>query len=140
MVEEVVSANGSIALVATLVWTMAWDQFMGSATVCYCPADGDGVWQIDEMDYCFCSTAWDMDKWPLACFYLFSGLSTVFFMCSTIYAVIQILMVYEMSDSPEVEAMMDLLGSQAQLPGQFLFVGMRSFASQLPCTWCSPST
>jgi hypothetical protein len=36
-------------------------------------------------------------------------------------------MVYEMSDSPEVEAMMDLLGSQAQLPGQFLFVGMLLF-------------
>ena len=82
---------------------MAWDLFFGSATVCYCPTDTNGVWKIPEIDYCFCSTAWDMDKWPLALFYAFAGLSAIMFMMSTIFAVVQILMVYEMSDEAEVE-------------------------------------
>ena len=102
-IEEVAGANGNIALVSTLVWGMAWDLFFGSATVCYCPTDTNGVWKIPEIDYCFCSTAWDMDKWPLALFYAFAGLSAIMFMMSTIFAVVQILMVYEMSDEAEVE-------------------------------------
>ena len=90
MCEEVATANGSIALVSTLVWGMAWDLFFGSATVCYCPTDVNGVWGVSDIDYCFCSTAWDMDKWPLALFYLFAGVSTLMFMMSTIFAVIQV--------------------------------------------------
>merc|ERR1712216_76299 len=72
-------------------------------------------------------TAWDMDKWPLALFYLFAGVSTLMFMMSTIFAVIQILMVYEMSDEAVIEQLMDLIASEAQLPGQLLFLGLINF-------------
>ena len=61
---------------------------------------------------------------PLAIFYCFAGLSAFLFMLSTIYAVIQIMMVYEMSDDAEVEMFMELLQRDAQLPGLFLFAGM----------------
>jgi len=36
-------------------------------------------------------------------------------------------MVYEMSDEAEVEVFMDLVASEAQLPGQLLFLGLVSF-------------
>ena len=58
--EEIVSANGSVALVSTLVFSMAWDLLFGSATACYCPVDEHGTWNSADTDYCFCSTAWDM--------------------------------------------------------------------------------
>ena len=39
----------------------------------------------------------------------------------------QILMVYEMSDEAEIEQLMDLIASEAQLPGQLLFLGLINF-------------
>ena len=58
--EEIVTANASVAMVSTLVWAMAWDLLFGSATACYCPVDADGIWNSADIDFCFCSTAWDM--------------------------------------------------------------------------------
>ena len=40
--EELVQANGSIAMVSTLTWAMAWDLLFGSANACFCPADPTG--------------------------------------------------------------------------------------------------
>lgn len=127
MQEELVQANSSIALVSTLTWAMAWDLLFGSATSCFCPTDAGGNWDTTDIDACFCSTAWDMEGRPLAIFYCFSGLSCMLFLLSTIYAVIQIMMVYEMSDEEEVDTFMSLLQSDAQLPGLFLFLGMICF-------------
>ena len=36
----------------------------------------------------------------------------------------QIMMVYEMSDEPEIEMYMQLLKSDSQLPGLFLYLGL----------------
>jgi hypothetical protein len=127
MIEEMVQANSSIALVSTLTWAMAWDLLFGSSTVCFCPSDPLSKWDVTRIDDCFCSTAWDLGNRPLAIFYCFAGISAFLFMLSTIYAVLQIMMIYEMSDEVEVEAFVDLLRADAQLPGLFLFLGMICF-------------
>jgi len=68
-----------------------------------------------------------MEGRPLTIFYCFTGLSAFLFMFSTIFAILQILMVYEMSDDKEVEAFFELLGNDTQLPGAFFFIGMVCF-------------
>jgi len=118
--EELMQANTSIALVSTLTWAVAWDLFFNSATACYC--------DTANPEQCFCSTSWDMDGRPLVVFYCFTGLSAFLFMFSTIFAILQILMVYEMSDDEEVTRFFELLGNDTQLPGAFLFIGMICFS------------
>ena len=52
-------------------------------------------------------------------------------MFSTIFSILQILMVYEMSDDEEVTRFFELLGNDTQLPGAFLFIGMITFCVPL---------
>ncbi|EKX50791.1 hypothetical protein GUITHDRAFT_134907 [Guillardia theta CCMP2712] len=113
MKEELIQANGAIALVSTLTWSMAWDLFFGSATQCYC--------STTKPDLCYCSTSWDLGGGPLLIFYCFAGLSAFLFMFSTIYAVLQIMMVYEMSDDEELECFLDLVPQDSLLPGMLCF-------------------
>ena len=40
--------------------------------------------------------AWDLEGRPLVIFYCFAGIAAFLFMLSTIYAVLQIMMIYEM--------------------------------------------
>jgi hypothetical protein len=127
MTAEAVNAQSAIALVATLLWGMAWDVFFGTATSCYCPADAAGQWETTDITKCFCSTAWDMDGLPLMVFYASSGMAAFCFMLSTIFSMMQIMMVYEMSDGQEVEVFMDMLKSDSQLPGRLLLLGISFF-------------
>ena len=113
--EELMQANTSIAIAATLTWAIAWDLFFGSATACYCDSS---AWER-----CFCGTvcehaarlspatppsqqiltcqclnaasshtgtAWDLEGRALTIFYCFCGLSAFLFMFSTIFAIIQV--------------------------------------------------
>ena len=57
-------------------------------------------------------------------FYCFSGLSAIFLLFSTVFAVIQIIMVFEMSDELELEIFLDLIGGATALPGIFLVIGI----------------
>jgi hypothetical protein len=121
--DELMNANTSIALVSTLTWAIAWDLFFGSSTACYC--------STSKWEQCLCGTAWDMEGRPLVVFYCFTGISAFMFMFSTIFAILQILMVYEMSDDEEVTRFFELLGNDTQLPGAFLFIGMITFCVPL---------
>ncbi|EKX47278.1 hypothetical protein GUITHDRAFT_137469 [Guillardia theta CCMP2712] len=60
----------------------------------------------------------------LAVFYAFAGMCSICLVLSTIFAVVQIIMIYEMSDDVELEEFLDLIDQDVQLPGMFLVAGI----------------
>lgn len=125
MKTEVVQAHCNVAIVSTLVWAIAWDIFYNSAYDTFCFENSKDP-SVESM--CVTSGGYDLEGRTLVIFYCFSGLCAISLLFSTIFAVVQIIMVYEMSDEVELEIFLDLLGSRVQLPGIFLFLGIALLA------------
>lgn len=118
---EVVMAAGNVAIVSTLVWAIAFDIFYNSAYSTFC--ETNALEQV-KVPLCFTSGGFDLDGWRLTLFYVFAGLCAVCLLFSTIFAVLQIIMVYEMSDEVELEIFLEKMGASTALPGIFLFLGL----------------
>ncbi len=119
---EIVAAHGNVAIVSTLVWAIAFDIFYNCAYSTFCLSDALNPLPPDH--FCITSGGFDLDGWRLNAFYCFSGLSAIFLLFSTVFAVIQIIMVFEMSDELELEIFLDLIGGATALPGIFLVIGI----------------
>jgi hypothetical protein len=88
---EIVAAHGNVAIVSTLVWAIAFDIFYNCAYSTFCLSDAVNPLPADH--FCVTSGGFDLDGWRLNAFYCFSGLSAIFLLFSTVFAVIQIIMV-----------------------------------------------
>ena len=117
---EVVGTCGNVAVISTLVWAIAFDIFYNSAYSTFC--ETNALKTIEP--FCLTSGGFDLDGWRLTVFYCFGGLCSVSLLFSTIFAVVQIIMVYEMSDEVELEIFLDLMGFSQMLPGIFLLLGL----------------
>jgi len=124
MKEEIVSAHGSVAIVSTLLWAIAWNIFYGSAYSVFCNNDAS---------LCFKSGGFGLDGRALAVFYAFAGMCSICLVLSTIFAVVQIIMIYEMSDDVELEEFLDLIDQDVQLPGMFLVAGILLITVPVTC-------
>ena len=127
---QIVAAHGNVAIVSTLVWAISFDCFYNCAYSTFCLSDANNPLPADH--FCVTSGGFDLDGWRLNVFYCFSGLSAIFLLFSTVFAVIQIIMIFEMSDETELQIFLDLIGDKTSLPGIFLCLGI--FCIPVPIT------
>eukprot|EP00300_Choanocystis_sp_HF-7_P018639 c20094_g1_i4.p1 GENE.c20094_g1_i4~~c20094_g1_i4.p1 ORF type:complete len:336 (+),score=82.63 c20094_g1_i4:38-1045(+) len=114
--EELQTANLSISLISVLLTGMTYGWFTSTTNTCFC--------QTDNPELCFCSAGFDLDGDPLWLFHIFSGIASLCFLCSTVFAVLQIVAMNEMSDDDEISNFFDLLDSYESLPGKLVSFGL----------------
>mmetsp|Transcript_17335 Transcript_17335/g.25492 ORF Transcript_17335/g.25492 Transcript_17335/m.25492 type:complete len:548 (-) Transcript_17335:85-1728(-) len=123
--EEMLAANSNIAIVSSLVWTLAWAMFFSKAHDCYC-----GGPDTSHAGECWCrggytnglGTLWNSGR-PEALFHFTSLVSVMMYWWSTLIAILQITMFAEMSDAQETAAFITALGSASTIPGRYMVCG-----------------
>jgi len=124
--EEFVNGCNNVAVVSSLVWTLAWSMFFSIPYDCYC-----GGSKSVRPGECWCMGAYTDDPrfqefWsliPISAFHFLSAMCVVMFWWSTLIAVVQLIAINELSDDKEVEYFMDILGGVASVPGLYMVIG-----------------
>lgn len=125
--EELSTANFSIALVGSIMTAVLYEWFNSCSRKCLC-YNPQGTLEFGDImsanSQCMCMQGYDLTGLSNDLFMMFSGFSAAAFLCSTMLAVLQILMLYEMSDSIELCAFSDMMGNLEVLPTQLLAFGI----------------
>jgi len=126
MKEEFVNSCTNVAVVSSLVWTLAWAMFFSIPYDCFC-----GGSKSAQPGECWCMGGYTEDPdykeiWsliPISAFHFLSAMCVTMYWWSTLIAVVQLIAINELSDDKEVEYFMDILGGVASVPGLYMVLG-----------------
>jgi Ca2+-binding EF-hand superfamily protein len=110
--DEMVNGCNNIAVVSSLLWTIAWAMFFSIPFDCFCGGSKSAM-----PGACWCDGPFTTDPkyervWslvPLSVFHLCSTLSLMVFWWSTVIAVMELIAVNEMSDLKEVSDLNEVI-------------------------------